>query len=142
MGITQSDINALMGAAEELSAEAGGPPQAAPVEPSPEPSAPPSRAPSAGSSSAPETQRELNRILHLSVPVIVKLAEQEMPVGKILNINVGSIIEFDRPFDAELDLIASNCRIAIGQAVKVGENFGLRITQIGDLNDKVKALGG
>ena len=65
-----------------------------------------------------------------------------MPVGKILNINVGSIIEFDRPFDAELDLIASNCRIAIGRAVKVGENFGLRITQIGDLNDKVKALGG
>jgi flagellar motor switch/type III secretory pathway protein FliN len=40
-----------------------------------------------------------------------------------------------------LDLVVSNCHIALGQAVKVGENFGLRITRIGGLDEKIKALG-
>jgi len=89
-----------------------------------------------------QPRADLNRILHLGVPVSVTLAEQDMPLRKVLDVNVGVIIEFSHPFDAELDLVVGNCRIASGHAVKVGENFGLRIHRIGNLDERIKALGG
>jgi hypothetical protein len=36
----------------------------------------------------------------------------------------------------------NNKTIGIGQTVKVGENFGLRITQVGDLKRLIASLGG
>jgi hypothetical protein len=35
----------------------------------------------------------------------------------------------------------NNRTIAIGEAVKVGENFGLRIKQVGTIKELVTALG-
>ena len=102
------------------------------AEPMPAPPAPPRAKPN---------QREVSRILKLSVPVIVVLAEREMTVESILQITVGTIIEFDVPFDAEFPLRVSNQTIGRGQAVKVGENFGLRITRIDSVSHRIDALG-
>ncbi len=87
-------------------------------------------------------QQQIPRILGLSVPMIVTLAERELTVESILEITVGTIIEFEVPFDAELTLQVANRPIAQGQAVKVGENFGLRITAIGGVADRINALSG
>ncbi|MCP4248752.1 MAG: FliM/FliN family flagellar motor switch protein [bacterium] len=142
MGITQADIDALLTAAEDVGADVGtsGPESAMPAATAA--SAPPTSI-AAGREAGPDPPAgDLNRILHLKVPVIVKLAEQKMPLERVLGVNVGVIIEFEHAFDAELDLIVGNCRIATGQAVKVGENFGLRITNIGKLDDTIRALSG
>ena len=85
---------------------------------------------------------EVHRILKIEVPVIVQLAERRMSVEEVLELNVGSIVQFEKPFDAELELMITNRRIGFGQAVKVGENFGLRISRIGSIYDTIKALGG
>ncbi len=140
MSITQSDIDALLASADGLAADAESEPlettaQSAP--PASEPQRPPRR-----SASNPANCEELERILGLSLPLSVRLAQQEMPVRRVLEINVGVIIEFDRSFDAELDLMIGNCRIGTGMAVKVGENFGLRVNQIGDLHETIEALAG
>ena len=82
----------------------------------------------------------LKRILKLEVPVIVLLAENQMPLSEIMNLSTGAIIEFDKSFDSELDLMANNMCIGRGVAVKAGENFGLRITRIGSLRDRIHAL--
>lgn len=73
--------------------------------------------------------------------MIVKLAECKMPLARVVGLNTGAIIEFEKPADAPLDLMINNKCIGVGQAVKVGENFGLRITQVGTLREKIKALG-
>ncbi len=73
---------------------------------------------------------QLKRIEPLRVPVIVRLAERAMSIDQILNVSVGTILEFDRPSDAELDLVVNNVVIGTGNAVKCGENFGLRIIKI------------
>ncbi len=85
---------------------------------------------------------ELRRILDLSVPVTVILADRAMPVEDILKLTVGTIIEFEVPFDSELVLQAADRPIGRGQAVKVGENFGLRITHVGPVRDRIDALRG
>jgi flagellar motor switch protein FliN/FliY len=98
-------------------------------------------APGAGVGFTP-TEREIRRILDLSVPVSVVLAERDMTVKSVLAITVGTIIEFDVPFDADLTLQVGNHSIGSGQAVKAGENFGLRIIGIQDVHERIEALGG
>jgi len=84
---------------------------------------------------------ELKRILKLQVPVIVKLAERRLPVAEVLRLGVGSIIEFMKRNEEPLELLVNNQTIATGEAVKVGENFGLRVRQVGPAHDIVAALG-
>lgn len=99
---------------------------------------PPSKA-----SRAPQpAQPDVQRILRLSVPVIVKLAERRLPVAEVLRLGTGSIIEFQKSFDEPLELMINNKVIGLGEAVKVGENFGLKISQVGDVKSVIKSMGG
>ncbi len=84
---------------------------------------------------------ELNRILRMEVPVIVKLADRKLTLQEVMRLGPGAIIEFFKASDQPLELLVNNKTIAIGDAVKIGENFGLKITQIGDLKEIIKTLG-
>jgi len=84
---------------------------------------------------------ELDRILRLEVPVIVKLAERKLSMAEVLRLGMGAIIEFSKSNDEPLELLINNKAIGVGEAVKVGENFGLRITQIGDVRTLIRSLG-
>lgn len=84
---------------------------------------------------------EVQRILRLSVPVIVKLAERRLSLSEVLRLGNGSILEFFKNFDEPLELMINNKVIGLGEAVKVGENFGLKITQIGDVKSVIKSMG-
>src|SRR5258708_4059467 len=85
---------------------------------------------------------ELHRILRLQVPVIVKLAERKLTLQEVMRLGPGAIIEFFKASEEPLELMVNNKTIAIGETVKVGENFGLKITQIGDVKQVIKSLGG
>jgi flagellar motor switch protein FliN/FliY len=85
-------------------------------------------------------QQELQRILHLQVPVIVKLAERRLAMSEVLRLGVGAIIEFSKANGEPLELLINNKAIGLGEAVKVGENFGLRITQIGDVKSVIRSM--
>lgn len=87
------------------------------------------------------SQRELQRILRLQVPLVVKLAERKLTFAEVLRLGNGAIIEFSKSSDEPLELLANNKPIALGETVKVGENFGLRITQIGDVKQIIRSLG-
>ena len=145
MSTSQADIDALLAQAENLAGEALGSGSESPSPAGADPQPPPpsgaqSPSPSATAPAGPPSDL-LGRILRIEVPVIVKLAECKMPLARVVSLNTGAIIEFEKPADAPLDLMINNKCIGIGQAVKVGENFGLRITQVGTLREKIKALG-
>ena len=84
---------------------------------------------------------DIARIMELSVPVSAILAERPLPVETILQITAGTILEFDVPFGSDLMLVVGNRTLGRGQAVKVGEHFGLRITAIDSLRHRIEALG-
>ena len=135
--LEQSEVDALLAEAELLATEVSG-------EPAPDPApATTTRAIPRPPTPLPENVPvELRRILQLEVPVIVQLADRYMAMADVLALNVGSVIEFDKKFDAELELVVSDRQIGLGHAVKVGENFGLRITRIGTIYATIRALGG
>jgi flagellar motor switch protein FliN/FliY len=95
-------------------------------------------APSAAPAPSPG---DLKRILRLEVPVIVKLAERKLTLGEVMRLGAGAIIEFSKSSDEPLELLVNNKAIGVGDAVKVGENFGLKITQIGDVQQIIRSLG-
>lgn len=97
----------------------------------------------ASRSSKPEAEKaDLTRILRLEVPVIVKLAERKLMLSEVMRLGTGAIVEFFKRSDEPLELLINNKTIGVGETVKVGENFGLRITQIGDVKQLIQALGG
>lgn len=88
---------------------------------------------------APST--DVQRILRIGVPVIVKLAERRIAMAEVLRLSVGAIIEFHKSHDEPLELLVNNQPVGVGVAVKVGENFGLRLTHVGDVRQLVRAMG-
>jgi flagellar motor switch protein FliN/FliY len=87
------------------------------------------------------SSEELARILRLEVPVIVKLAERKLTLAEVMRLGNGAIIEFQKSNDEPLELLINNKPIGLGETVKVGENFGLRITHIGDVRQVIRSLG-
>ena len=84
----------------------------------------------------------LDRILGLEVPVVVKLAERKLLLSEVMRLGVGAIIEFVKSSNEPLELLINNKPIGTGETVKVGENFGLRITHIGDVRQVLGKGGG
>lgn len=78
-----------------------------------------------------DMQPEKTPILDLEVPLIVQIASRTMAIGEVMELEHGSIIEFPRSADEELAILVNNKSVGQGTAVKVGENFGVRITNIG-----------
>lgn len=69
-------------------------------------------------------------LLKIQVPVVASLATTNLSVGRILEIGPGSIIQFDQSCEQPLSLAVGDHAFAVGEAVKVGEKFGLRITSM------------
>ncbi|HVU62581.1 MAG TPA: FliM/FliN family flagellar motor C-terminal domain-containing protein [Phycisphaerales bacterium] len=85
---------------------------------------------------------DLQAILSLEVPLIVLLGERVMRVSEVCALGPGAIVELPKGAEEELTLLVNNKPVGTGVAVKVGENFGIRITYMGDLRERIEALGG
>ncbi len=85
---------------------------------------------------------DVDTILKLEVPLLVMVGECRMPVEDVLSLGPGAILELERPADSDLILMVNNKTIGAGQAVKVGENFGVKITKIDSAVERINALGG
>jgi flagellar motor switch protein FliN/FliY len=129
MLIDQDEINALLSQADDLVEETGIVAKAPPP--------PPSREPDLLVNADPEVRR----LLRIRVPVIVQLAHRPMAVSKIRSFAPGSILEFEKSVEDPLDLLINNRLIGHGTCVKVGENFGLRVTTVEDSSHRIRSLG-
>jgi len=131
MIVDQEEIEALLTQADSLVKEA----DQEVAQPAPPP--PPRAAPAAVVASSPEVAR----ILRLRVPVRVQLAACRMTISAIRRFSLGMIVEFHKSVDEPLDLLINNHPIGKGDAVKVGEHFGLRISQIRDTATRIRSMG-
>lgn len=80
-------------------------------------------------------------ILTLEVPLIVQIAERGMPVEDVMAMAPGTIIELPKSSDEDLEILVNNKAIGTGTAVKVGENFGVRVSYVGDVTQRIAAMG-
>ena len=73
----------------------------------------------------------LARLRYLPVQVSVRLAEKRIPMSQLMNISPGMLIPFNKSCDDLLDLYVNNTRYCRGEAVKIGEKFGLKVNEVG-----------
>ncbi len=93
-------------------------------------------------STEPADRPQLARLMRLTVPVLVRIAERAFPAGTIMKLAPGAIIEFEKSGDAELDLMINNAVIGRGMAVRLNEHFGLRVTAIRDISQRIRSMDG
>jgi flagellar motor switch protein FliN/FliY len=67
------------------------------------------------------------QILRLPVTVSVRLAERRIELKQLLGLAPGALLTFTKPCEDLLDLYVNNRPYCRGEAVKIGEKFGLKI---------------
>ncbi len=72
----------------------------------------------------------LNRFFDVSVTVSVELGRVTMPIGQLLRLGEGAVVELNRPVTGPIDLVANGVRIAKGEVVVVDDCFAIRIKQV------------
>ena len=79
-------------------------------------------------------------LLQITVPVKVTLATKRMPVEQILKLVPGVMIQFEKAYESPMQVEVGEQVIAEGEVVKVGDKFGLRITDIIHRSERFKPI--
>jgi flagellar motor switch protein FliN len=69
-------------------------------------------------------------LLKIQVPVSVQLAGKKEFVQEVITLAPGSIIKFEKGCEELLQMIVGEHTIAEGEAVKIGDKFGFRVTSM------------
>lgn len=85
--------------------------------------------------------RNLDILLDLSLMVSVELGRAQMTVKEALSLGKGSVIKLEKLAGEPADLYINGKLVARGEVVVVDENFGIRITEIIGMRERVESLG-
>jgi len=76
------------------------------------------------------TRAPLKRFYDVNMTVNVELGRATMPIGELLHLSAGAVIQLDRMISQPVDIIAQGVRLARGEVVVVDERYAVRITEI------------
>lgn len=91
-----------------------------------------------GSTSSKKSSLDL--IMDVPLEISVELGRTVKKIKEILEIGPGSIIELEKMAGEPVDILVNGKRIAKGEVVVIDENFGVRITEIINSNEKIDYL--
>jgi len=83
---------------------------------------------------------DLTAIFKLELPIVVEIGQRTLPLREVISLCPGTMIELDKPAEDDLGIFVNDRPIGVGQVVKVGENFGIRVNRIGDAGACIRAL--
>ena len=84
--------------------------------------------------------QNLNILLDVKLQLTVELGKTELPIKKVLELTIGSIITLNKAAGEPVELYANGKLIAYGEVVVIEDNFGLRITHITDPARRLNSL--
>jgi len=83
----------------------------------------------------------LSFVMDVPVELTIELGRKTTRIGDILRLGPGSILELSKANGEPLDVYVNNRLIARGEAVVVGERYGIRLTEV-VVNDENRGRGG
>ncbi len=78
----------------------------------------------------------MDLIMDVNLQVTVELGRTILKVRDVLELGPGAVVELDRHAGEPVDVVVNNKPIARGEVVVVDENFGVRITEIIDQEER------
>jgi flagellar motor switch protein FliN/FliY len=68
--------------------------------------------------------------MDVPVELTVELGRKHVRIGEVLRLGPGSVLELSKSNGEPLDIYVNNRLIARGEAVVVGERYGIRLTEV------------
>jgi flagellar motor switch protein FliN len=66
----------------------------------------------------------------VELDVALRFGCREMPLGEILDLGPGDVVQLDRHIADPVDLIVGDKIVARGEVVLINGNFGLRVIEV------------
>jgi flagellar motor switch protein FliN/FliY len=85
--------------------------------------------------------RSLDFLYDVPLQVSVEVGRSRILLRDLLRMGEGYVIELDKMAGEPLDLYVNSRLIARGEAVMVGEKFGIRLTEVISTTDRIEKLG-
>ncbi len=79
-------------------------------------------------------------VLDIPVQVSVEIGRRKMLLADVIRLGPGSIVELGKPSGEALDILANGHLIARGEAVVVGERYGVRVIEIVSSKERLSSL--
>ncbi|MET0794115.1 MAG: flagellar motor switch protein FliN [Polyangiaceae bacterium] len=95
---------------------------------------------SAGSDLGSRGGDGLSFVMDVPVELTIELGRKTTRIGEVLRLGPGSILELNKANGEPLDVYVNNRLIARGEAVVVGERYGIRFTEV-VVNDDGRGRG-
>jgi flagellar motor switch protein FliN/FliY len=83
---------------------------------------------------------KIDMLLDLSLPVSIELGKTSMMIKDILELERGSIIEFDKMASEPVDILINGKKMAEGEVVVIDKHFGIRITSLTEPTERLRTL--
>jgi flagellar motor switch protein FliN/FliY len=87
-----------------------------------------------------DISKELQRILDIPLSITVVIGTTVITIKELLNLRPGSVVALDESINSFVSVYANGKLIAKAELVVVGENFGIRIAEIIEKEERVKSL--
>lgn len=84
--------------------------------------------------------RSLDFLYDVPLEVSVEVGRSKILLKDLLNMGEGYVIELDKAAGAPLDLYVNSQLIARGEAVMVGDKFGIRLIDVVSTSDRLENL--
>jgi flagellar motor switch protein FliN/FliY len=102
--------------------------------PAAQPAAPPAPTPPPGWSAGIEL------LLDVELEAALRFGCKELPLGEILDLGPGDVVQLDRNVTDPVDLIVGDKIVARGEVVLVNGNFGLRVTEVSSPRKRLESI--
>jgi flagellar motor switch protein FliN len=79
-------------------------------------------------------------LLDVELEATLRFGCREMPLGEILNLGPGDVVQLDRHVADPVDLIVGDKIVARGEVVLVNGNFGLRVTDVAAPRKRLESI--
>lgn len=89
-----------------------------------------------------EQQKNLEMLYEIPVAITAELGSSVITIKDLLNFAPGSVVELDRLAGESIDIKVNGVLIGKGDVVIVNENFGLRVTEIVTVEERLKKISG
>jgi flagellar motor switch protein FliN len=73
---------------------------------------------------------DLEQVFDVPVTVSAVLGHSQMPVGELLRLAPGTVLELDRKVGEAIDILVNNRLVARGEVVLVEDRLGVTMTEI------------
>ena len=75
-------------------------------------------------------QPTFERLYDVAVTVTAELGRITLPIGDLLELGEGSVVELNRPVSNPVDIMAQGVRLARGEVVVIDDCFAVKIKEI------------